>query len=46
MLLKEDMVMRTMGFAPLSRSSIGFDRLFEMPDITRPPPDRDIGCGA
>jgi len=30
MLLKEDMVMRLMDFAPLSRSSIGFDRMFNM----------------
>jgi molecular chaperone IbpA len=30
MLLKEDVVMRMMDFAPLSRSSIGFDRLFNM----------------
>jgi molecular chaperone IbpA len=32
MLLKEDMVMRLMDFAPLTRSSIGFDRLFDMID--------------
>jgi molecular chaperone IbpA len=30
MLLKEDMVMRLTDFAPLTRSSIGFDRLFDM----------------
>jgi len=32
MLLKEDVAMRMMDFAPLSRSVIGFDRLFEMLD--------------
>jgi molecular chaperone IbpA len=30
MLLKEDVVMRLMDFAPLTRSSIGFDRLLDM----------------
>jgi molecular chaperone IbpA len=30
MLLKEDMAMRTYDFAPLTRSSIGFDRLFDL----------------
>jgi molecular chaperone IbpA len=30
MLLKEDVVMRMMDLAPFSRSSIGFDRLFDM----------------
>jgi molecular chaperone IbpA len=30
MLLKEDMAMRTYDFAPLSRSSVGFDRLFDL----------------
>jgi len=32
MLLKEDVVMRMMDLAPLSRSSIGFDRLFDLLD--------------
>src|ERR1700759_3999068 len=38
MLLKEDMVMRTYDFAPLFRSTIGFDRILEMLDDsnTRP----------
>jgi molecular chaperone IbpA len=38
MLLKEDMVMRTYDFAPLFRSTIGFDRILEMLDdsSTRP----------
>src|SRR3954447_7199169 len=30
MLLKEDVVMRLVNFAPYSRASIGFDRLFDM----------------
>ena len=30
MLLKEDVVMRTYDFSPLFRSTIGFDRLFDM----------------
>jgi molecular chaperone IbpA len=30
MLLKEDMAMRLVDFAPLNRSSIGFDRLFDL----------------
>jgi molecular chaperone IbpA len=30
MLLKEDMVMRFVDFAPFNRSSIGFDRLFHL----------------
>jgi molecular chaperone IbpA len=32
MLLKEDVVMRTYDFAPLFRSTIGFDRILEMLD--------------
>jgi molecular chaperone IbpA len=37
MLLKEDVVMRTYDFAPLFRSTVGFDRLFDMLDnSTRP----------
>jgi molecular chaperone IbpA len=32
MLLKEDVVMRMIDFAPLSRATIGFDRLFDMLD--------------
>ena len=32
MLLKEDVVMRTYDFSPLFRSTIGFDRLFDMLD--------------
>jgi molecular chaperone IbpA len=32
MLLKEDMVMRTYDFSPLFRSTVGFDRLFDMLD--------------
>jgi molecular chaperone IbpA len=32
MLLKEDVVMRTYDFAPLFRSTVGFDRLFDMLD--------------
>jgi len=34
MLLKEDVVMRMMDFAPWSRSSIGFDRLFDLLENT------------
>jgi HSP20 family molecular chaperone IbpA len=37
MLLKEDVVMRTYDFAPLFRSTVGFDRLFDMlENSTRP----------
>jgi molecular chaperone IbpA len=37
MLLKEDVVMRTYDFSPLFRSTVGFDRLFDMLDNgTRP----------
>jgi molecular chaperone IbpA len=37
MLLKEDVVMRTYDFSPLFRSTVGFDRLFDMLDHgTRP----------
>jgi len=38
MLLKEDMVMRTYDYAPVFRSTIGFDRILEMLDdsSTRP----------
>jgi molecular chaperone IbpA len=37
MLLKEDVVMRTYDFSPLFRSTVGFDRLFDMLDnATRP----------
>jgi molecular chaperone IbpA len=32
MLLQEDMVMRTYDFAPLFRSTVGFDRLFDLID--------------
>jgi molecular chaperone IbpA len=32
MLLEEDVVMRTYDFAPLFRSTVGFDRLFDMLD--------------
>ena len=32
MLLKEDVVMRTYDFSPLFRSTVGFDRLFDMLD--------------
>jgi molecular chaperone IbpA len=32
MLLKEDMIMRTSDFAPLYRSTVGFDRLFDLLD--------------
>jgi molecular chaperone IbpA len=32
MLLTEDVVMRMIDFAPLSRATIGFDRLFDMLD--------------
>jgi molecular chaperone IbpA len=32
MLLKEDMIMRTLDFAPLYRSTVGFDRLFDLLD--------------
>jgi molecular chaperone IbpA len=32
MLLKENMVMRSYDFAPLYRSTVGFDRLFDMLD--------------
>ena len=35
MLLKEDVVMRMMDLAPWSRSSIGFDRLFDMLENAR-----------
>jgi molecular chaperone IbpA len=38
MLLKEDVVMRTYDFSPLFRSTVGFDRLFDMLD-TGPRPD-------
>jgi molecular chaperone IbpA len=33
-LLQEDVVMRTYDFAPLFRSTVGFDRLFDMIDST------------
>jgi molecular chaperone IbpA len=32
MLLKEDVAMRTYDFSPLFRSTVGFDRLFDMLD--------------
>jgi molecular chaperone IbpA len=32
MLLKQDVVMRTYDFSPLFRSTVGFDRLFDMLD--------------
>jgi molecular chaperone IbpA len=35
MLLKEDVAMRTYDFAPLWRSSIGFDRLFDLLNSTQ-----------
>ncbi|MFZ0015745.1 MAG: hypothetical protein WAL10_00275 [Acetobacteraceae bacterium] len=35
MLLKEDVVMRVIDLAPWSRSSIGFDRLFDMLENAR-----------
>jgi molecular chaperone IbpA len=36
-LLKEDVVMRTLNFAPLFRSTVGFDRLFDLMDETARP---------
>jgi molecular chaperone IbpA len=30
MLLKEDVAMRTLDFSPLARSSVGFDRLYDL----------------
>ena len=39
MLLKEDVAMRTFDFAPLYRSTVGFDRLFDMLDSTAARPD-------
>ena len=38
MLLKENVAMRTYDFAPLYRSTVGFDRLFDLLDsgVTRP----------
>jgi molecular chaperone IbpA len=39
MLLKEDVVMRTYDFSPLFRSTVGFDRLFEMLDNGGARPD-------
>src|SRR3982074_2517253 len=35
MLLKEDVAMRTYDFAPLWRSSVGFDRLFDLINDTQ-----------
>ena len=32
MLLEENVVMRTYDFAPLFRSTVGFDRLFDLLD--------------
>jgi molecular chaperone IbpA len=37
MLLKEDVVMRTYDFAPLFRSTVGFDRLFDALDNSARP---------
>src|ERR1700743_1208622 len=39
MLLKEDVVMRTYDFSPLFRSTVGFDRLFDMLDTGGARPD-------
>jgi molecular chaperone IbpA len=39
MLLDEDVAMRTFDFAPLYRSTVGFDRLFDMLDATAARPD-------
>jgi molecular chaperone IbpA len=39
MLLMEDVVMRTYNFAPLFRSTIGFDRLFDLLNDNAPRPD-------
>jgi molecular chaperone IbpA len=39
MLLKENVVMRTYDFAPLYRSTVGFDRLFDLLDSSAARPD-------
>jgi molecular chaperone IbpA len=41
MLLKEDVVMRNYDFAPLWRSSIGFDRMFDLINNTQLPDGQD-----